>query len=229
MNTRNVVKERYRVWVVIHLLVRGLQGRVDHWGLVSKDSLQVTHFLGVIHKGTHLAASVHVMCVIGIRLIHWEVMRGAWMRVVGASTWWQGGLDVMRVRRIEPRWTMMLHGVTLDHLSMVHRMKRRTLHVLAWLSAAVNGSTTILYLGISLIRRWSLNLIGFGKRFIWQLNFSGGLFSYTSYTQTFFFLLHLFLWLKNLRYLLSRVLLPISLEYVLLRLELLLSRHHRVC
>lgn len=102
MNTRNVVKEGYRVWVVIHLLVRGLQGRVDHWGLVSKDSLQVTHFLGVIHEGAHLAASVHVMCVIGIRLIHREVMWGAWMRVVGASTWRQRGLDVMRVRRIEP-------------------------------------------------------------------------------------------------------------------------------
>ena len=103
MNTRNVVKEGYRVRVVIHLLVRGLQGCVDHWGLVGKDSLQVTHFLGVIHEGTHLAASVHMMCVIRIRLIHREVMWGAWMRVVGCSTWRQGGLDVMRVRRrIDP-------------------------------------------------------------------------------------------------------------------------------
>jgi hypothetical protein len=120
----------------------------------------------------------------------------------------------------------MLHGVTLNHLSMVNGMKWRTLPVLAWLSN-VNGSTTILYQGISLIRRRSLNLIGLGLRFIWQLNFSGGLFSCT---QTFFFLLHLFQWLKNLRYLLSRVLLPISLENVLLRLQLLLlSRHHRVC
>lgn len=84
----------------------------------------------------------------------------------------------------------MLHGVTLNHLRMVHGMKRGTLPVLAWLSS-VNGSTTILYLGISLIRRRSLNLIGLGLRFIWQLDFCGGLFSYT---HTFFFLLHLFLW-----------------------------------
>ena len=72
----------------------------------------------------------------------------------------------------------MLHGVTRNHLSMVNGMKRGTLPVLAWLST-VNGSTAILYLGISLIRRRSLNLVGLGLRFIWQLNLCGGLFSCT--------------------------------------------------
>ena len=90
-----------------------------------------------------------MMCVIRVRLIHREVMRGAWMRVVRASTWRQGGWDVMRVGRIQPLRAMMLHGMTLNHLAMVHRrMKRRCLTDLAWLST-VYGSTAILYQGIS--------------------------------------------------------------------------------
>ena len=55
----------------------------------------------------------------------------------------------MRVGRIKPRRAMMLHGMTLNHLAVVHRrMKRGCLTDLAWLSIA-NGSTAILYLGIS--------------------------------------------------------------------------------
>jgi hypothetical protein len=131
----------------------------------------------------------------------------------------------MRVRRIQPRRTMMLHGMTLNHLTVVHGMKRRCLSILSRLSAD-NGSAAILYLVISLTWGRSMNLIGLGLRFIWQLNFSWGLFSYG---YTFFILLqHLFQWLKNLWRLLSRVLLPISLEYVLLRLELLLYCYHRL-